>query len=545
MAFNRDQATFSGGRSPEKLAARIQSLMEKQSRLQAKIQLELAALGDIAESRAKQDGNPKVWDLEYRTLGNEVGARVRLTGATVTTMMANAQALVSNLPATHAALGKGQIRFEHAKVMDQESRILHNFSSPQLNPEPYANPAEAAEQARLAAAVTEHLAKTSLAEAAATGTTQEQIGEEASQAARTQIITELFTRYEAAVLPHAYNKTPNQVRNIARRVANQLTGATLEQRHEIAAAERCVFVEPLNDGMAKLSAVMEASLAYGIFNRLTRQAKTVITANRATARQTNDSSGSRSTDQIRTDLLTDLLLTAAPTGHLTNGLEAIQAHVQITIPLLGLLTPEQQNKVRTQNPALRHIAGIDGNPSLAGYGPMSNQTARNLTGGAPGLDRIFIDPIVGSVLETDRYTPNADLKRFLTARDIQCRFIGCNVKAARAETDHTVPFSQGGRTTHTNMQFLCKNHHDLKHHSWSAALEPNGDFKLTSPHGQEYVQKPMSQTVHQPPPVHPGKTPYFSLHPPSADANGRERAGAAAGPCAKIGNDSGNDLPPF
>lgn len=523
MASNRDQESISGAATPEILVAQIQGWMEEQSRLAAKVQTNLAALADHADALAKLDNHPKAWDLEYKTLGNEVGGRVRLTGTAMTTMMVNAQAVVRDLPNTHAALGKGAIRFEHVKVIEQESRILHNLQHRQPNPPPFADQAEAAEQTRLAAHVTALLAETTSSEMAASVISQEQMGDEALQAAQAQIVADLFARYEAAVLPHAYSKTPNQVRTIAKRIANQLTGATLDQRHQHAVDQRCVFVEPLDDGMAKLSAIVEASLAYGVLDRITRQAKTILTANRRAVRKqlenqefdTATATDPRTIDQLRADLLTDLLLTGEPHGHLTNGSESIQARVQITIPMLGLLTPEQLAKVRAQNPALQHVAGIDGNPVLAGYGPMDHQTARNLTGQAPGINRILLEPIVGSVLETDRYTPNTDLKRFLTARDGQCRFVGCGIKAARSEIDHTIPYSQGGKTSNTNLQYLCKSHHDLKHHSWTAVLEPDGIFKLTSPQGQQYVQEPLSQTMYQPPPAHPYENPYFG--PPAPE----------------------------
>lgn len=536
MSFNRDGAAESGAQSPEYLAAEVQRWMQELSRVNAKIQSGLAALADIADSRAKLDDHPKAWDLEYKSLGNEVAGRVHLSGVTVTNMMIRAQSLVADLPNTFAALEAGDIRVEHANVISQESRILYTVNHLPTGPtvatghsDSVDGTAAELEQRRLAALVSQELTQGEpglLAE-------QQEIADQEHAAIQAKIIAQLINSYETAVLPHAYSKSPNQLRTIAKRVANQLTGATLDQRHEAAHEKRCVFVEPLDDGMAKLSAIMEASIAYGIHDRLTKQAKLILASNRTASRQATSAtaistvttataataatassqdfdfdaiaaSDPRNTNQLRADLLADILLTGAPTGHCTGGLGAVSAQVQITMPMLGLLNPEQRHRVRANNPALQHIAGIDGNPTLAGYGPINQQVARALIGQTPGVDRIFVDPIRGSVLETDRYTPNADLKRFLTARDVQCRFIGCGVKAARSETDHTIPFSQGGRTSSTNMQFLCKSHHNLKHHSWQARLDPDGKFTLTSPQGVEYAQIPMSEIMNRPPPSHPG-----------------------------------------
>ncbi|MFB1299650.1 HNH endonuclease signature motif containing protein, partial [Mycobacterium sp. pW049] len=52
-----------------------------------------------------------------------------------------------------------------------------------------------------------------------------------------------------------------------------------------------------------------------------------------------------------------------------------------------------------------------------------------------------VDP---SCLTTEQgYRPSAALQRFVHARDITCRFPGCNRPATHADIDHTKPWPAG------------------------------------------------------------------------------------------------------
>ncbi|KAA9133857.1 HNH endonuclease [Microbacterium caowuchunii] len=274
--------------------------------------------------------------------------------------------------------------------------------------------------------------------------------------------------------------------------------------------------------MAELIVTLPATLAHAILDRLTRQASAVKDV-RERARVVAGAGGAagagveeeclaradqerligvddepspaevlasdeRTTDQIRADLLADMLLTTTPgtdphlPGDGAGGLGAIRAVVQVTVPVLTLLG-------QSDLPA-----------DLTGTSPIDGPTARKLAGNAPGLDRILTHPITGAVLTTDRYQPTADLKRFLRGRDHRCRFPGCRMPAIRSDIDHTRDFALGGTTDAGNLAHLCRGHHTLKHATpWRVKQLAAGILEWTSPAGHTY-------TDHPPGPALPGTT---------------------------------------
>ncbi len=187
-----------------------------------------------------------------------------------------------------------------------------------------------------------------------------------------------------------------------------------------------------------------------------------------------DGTRRRSMDQLRTDVLADLLLTGAPIAHGDgDALGSIRAHVQVTIPVLTL-------------------AGACNDPALlAGYGPIERGIAIALAADAPGFDRVFCHDHTGAVLAVDRYRPTAELNRFLRVRDERCRFPGCSQKPWRCDIDHTIAHSDGGPTSECNLAHLCRRHHTVKHATdWTVLQLGNGILQWTSPTGRRYLDKP-------------------------------------------------------
>ncbi|MDP5228699.1 MULTISPECIES: HNH endonuclease signature motif containing protein, partial [Arthrobacter] len=257
-------------------------------------------------------------------------------------------------------------------------------------------------------------------------------------------------RYEAAVLPVAEVQAPGRVRRHAAREAEKAQPEPLNIRHERACEQRRVWLNPLPDGMAELGAVLPATLAHGVFGRLTTLAKV-----REETASGADTAESRTRDQLRADLLSDLLLHGAPSGHDTpDGLLAgISARVEVTVPVLTLIGDETHEPVAAE---------------LNGRHPIDPDTARLLAGGVSAWNRVLTDPISGAVLAVDRYRPSEDLQRLLHARDSRCRFPGCNLPANELDLDHTQDAAHGGPTTLGNLAGLCRRHHVLKHHTrWS------------------------------------------------------------------------------
>lgn len=185
----------------------------------------------------------------------------------------------------------------------------------------------------------------------------------------------------------------------------------------------------------------------------------------------------RTLDQVRADLLTDLLLASDPSAAHGSGLDNITARIQVTL-------------------SASTLAGADDRAAeLDGHGPLHPDIARALAGRHTGWSRLFLDP-TGMVVETDTYTPTEGMRRHLRARDQHCRFPGCRTPVHRCQIDHNHDHAKGGRTTIGNLSHFCPGHHVLKHpdiderHRWTARARPDGSIRWTSPIGRTYIDRP-------------------------------------------------------
>lgn len=350
-----------------------------------------------------------------------------------------------------------------------------------------------------------------------------------------------LTVYDTAALVVAEQETPARTGARVRQIAAALAEETLAEQHRRAAEERAVTVRPVGDGLAVLTAVLPEYLAVAIHDRLTRLARQVITTPPARDRAddsgpadstapfatpddhvifgsadtfttdptclsdftleslaglgvpvsdepedrqdrhdggiTEVTADSRTIDQVRSDLFTDLLLASDPTEAQGTGLDNIQARIQVTVNASAL-------------------AGIDERMAeLDGHGPLHPDIARALASRNTGWTRLFLDPS-GLVTETDTYTPTEPMRRFLRARDQHCRFPGCRTPAHRCQIDHNRDHAKGGRTALDNLSHFCPRHHSLKHPAiderfrWTAHSLPDGSMAWTSPHGRTYTDPP-------------------------------------------------------
>ncbi|PTT22965.1 hypothetical protein DBR36_01055, partial [Microbacterium sp. HMWF026] len=155
--------------------------------------------------------------------------------------------------------------------------------------------------------------------------------------------------------------SPGRLRARLAAVAEKLQPTTLSERHRRGRETRCVRIVTGVDGMSDLIATLPTVLAVGIYDRLTQQSRSLIDAREQGAGAVLCGSGGgsgggvgavgadgadstaegipgddeRTTDQIRADILTDLLLTTAPSLDPTRaddgagGLGAIRARVQV------------------------------------------------------------------------------------------------------------------------------------------------------------------------------------------------------------------------
>lgn len=273
---------------------------------------------------------------------------------------------------------------------------------------------------------------------------------------------ETRARYEGIALQFA-DTTPAKLRPVCQALAERLEPISIAERHEAATARRAAWVSPAGDGMGEFHLLADAALVAGIDDRATAMAREI---------KTSDPDDPRTLAQVRADVLTDLLLTAAPTAH-GEGLDAIRATVHITVPA-------------------EVVAGTDDRAAhITRVGTVAPQTARCLAGRTHTWARLFRDPETGALTAADSYVPTAEQRRFLTARDEHCRFPGCRRPVHRCDLDHTVPYSQGGATHVDNLGALCRAHHVLKHHSgWRGRNLGGGRFEWITPTGDVLHESP-------------------------------------------------------
>jgi hypothetical protein len=263
---------------------------------------------------------------------------------------------------------------------------------------------------------------------------------------------------------------PSRVRGALDALAARLHPQNFTERHKAAAAERCVRVFHGTDGMSNLVANLPTVIAAGMLDRLTQMGQSV-----KDARAESDSGDTRTMDQLRADILGDLVLGGAPVVDPTygadraGGLGAIRARVQVAVTAETLM-------------------GKDENPAESvGAALIDAETARELAGQVSEWDRLFIDPVTRTPVEIDTYRPTASMKKLLMARDQHCRFPGCRRAAIRCELDHTIDHALGGHTHIFNLAHLCQRHHSMKQFTkWEVRQLGGGVLEWTSPLGRVY-----------------------------------------------------------
>ena len=450
--------TLTAHASPDTAIRRVSEWVEIQAekaRLHAR---EASILNDAfteaLDEREARTGTDDIRDIPVRSLIAEFSAAGRISSRTMETAMWNAYALVSSFPVAFQAL-------ESAKISATHARIIVDAGA--------------------------------------------QISDQ----------TDRFG-FELAAVDYASGESPNRVRSVARMLAAKYGGATAADKREKAHDGRRVWVDDFDDGAAVLHVLTSSVLAHAALDRANQLArlardphsseacpvlgdveKPFVSGEDETLIPEEDVQGSagenagseefdftapnedpRTMDQARADVVMDLLLAASAETVKSAGVEAIQAHIQVTLPA-------------------EVLAGVSDAPAdLFGCGPVDAGVVRELAGLAAGWDRLYLDEYSGMVTATDRYRPTAQMRRFLRARDGRCRFPGCAASVRRCDLDHTEEHSRGGPTACANLSHLCRRHHSLKHpdlaseYRWNARQLPGGKIEWTSPNGQVFVDDP-------------------------------------------------------
>ena len=291
-------------------------------------------------------------------------------------------------------------------------------------------------------------------------------------------VTELEPEFRSQVLAPgielAESEPVGTFRRKLRAMIDKVRSATLTERYEQAVTRRRVAIEPDDDGMGWAHVYAPMVAIHAAFARTTAMAKAIKAGDGET----------RTLDQVRTDVLLDLLIDGSVETHRDHA-RGVRATTFVTVPVLALLH---------ESDASRAAAGIDP-PVVEGIGPIPLPMARELVGGAPGWTRVLTHPETGMVLSVgrDQYRPPPALQKLVKWRADRCMGPGCGMPASRCDVDHNVDWALGGRTELTNLGPLCEGHHTVRHHTdWriEQVAGSGGAIRWTSPSGRQYLVKP-------------------------------------------------------
>ena len=262
----------------------------------------------------------------------------------------------------------------------------------------------------------------------------------------------------AEVIDDAATLTTGQLKALVRRVCTETHPDDAKDRYNRSVEDRRVVMEPTHNGTADLLGLdfPPAKLAAGM-RRVNTLARSLKTADEP-----------RTMDQLRADVVCDLLMGTGVAGRAGRGTVDIRVDLE----------------------TLAELSDAPGD--LAGYGPVIADIARQVADAQRDSEwRIVItDPETGDPIHvaTTGYRPTAQQRRTVEALYRTCVFPGCRMPARDSDLDHRRPHASSGPTTVGNLAPLCRHHHGIRHrYGWKYERKPNGDHHWTSPLGHHYT----------------------------------------------------------
>jgi hypothetical protein len=258
-------------------------------------------------------------------------------------------------------------------------------------------------------------------------------------------------------LERAGTQTTGQLRARIQRLAIAIDPDSARERYEVRLLDRRVVIEATEAGTANLFGMdLPAADTNAAMRRINRLARSANTAD-----------DHRTLDQIRADILLDLLNGREPSQKNDAG-----AVVDIRVDLTTL-------------------AGLDDNPAeIPGWGPIIADVARQVVEEQDKAEwRITVtDGDTGRPIHvgTTRRRPTTIQRRKVEAAALTCVFPGCRMPARDCDIDHRKAWTDGGPTQEHNLEPLCRHHHRLKHRAWRLEKLVVGEYLWTSPLGLTY-----------------------------------------------------------
>ena len=260
------------------------------------------------------------------------------------------------------------------------------------------------------------------------------------------------------IIEPATRLTTGQLAALLRRVCIEADSQQAAVRYRQAVSDRRVVVEATVEGTANLVGLdLPPDRVAAIMARMSEL-----------ARRLNTAGETRSIDQLRADVLLDLLE--------GNGHQAVPGRGMVDIHV-----------------DLDTLAGMSQAPGeLAGFGPVIADIARQVADQQHHTQWRWTatDPDTGLPVHhgTTRRRPTPGQRRQVETRNPTCVFPGCRIPASQCDLDHRIPWSQGGPTSNDNLAPLCRHGHRIRHQTgWKHQPLPGGDHQWTSPLGHTYT----------------------------------------------------------
>lgn len=145
----------------------------------------------------------------------------------------------------------------------------------------------------------------------------------------------------------------------------------------------------------------------------------------------------------------------------------------------------------TPPPAMRRVgppAGI-----IPGFGIVPASLLAALVDGGAVVSDLQAPPVDP---ENGYWIPDA-LREWVKARDLTCRYPGCDRPIKFCDLDHTIAWDDGGPTHASDLKGYCRHHHMMKTFcdGWSETQLPDGTIVVTTPVGRTYTTTPTSRLL--------------------------------------------------
>lgn len=204
--------------------------------------------------------------------------------------------------------------------------------------------------------------------------------------------------------------------------------------------------------------------------------------------------------RCRVDALVDLML------------ENSSVHAAFTLQVpLAADSPPTQSLRREQCSTMRFVRALRSSPGessafadvdVPGMGVVTGEALARLAAsiGTTFAVRLTRDLANGRVVTTgtlsQTYRPHATMAALVTDRDEVCRFPYGTRPGASADLDHVIPFAEGGATSGSNLQSLCRHHHRAKTFGgYAVSMDAEATCEWESPTGRRWLTRPGGATV--------------------------------------------------